>query len=265
MPKPDESFWRYPPWGDGKQKYRLGLSPISQEEWLNRKIGDSLYEHKKSLLDNKYQEVIAVTESSLEAQNILNEYLKVDKRNYPDLIADMSLVIQDDLCLIKSNGDQELLAASVCSPSYWNVQSKIGKPLRDIHEPVTTLNEKIGDRIATFVRQAPIMRPFARQNWLIHGDTKRFYTKEEALPQTDPSEWFVRSERETLCRFHERYSLFTINVFFQPLKFIFKYSNSKSSLIRSIKSFDIDEIKYFGGENKVDKLLKYLQKVNRND
>ena len=43
MPKPDESFWGDPPWGDGKQKYRLGLSPISQEEWLNRKIGDSLY------------------------------------------------------------------------------------------------------------------------------------------------------------------------------------------------------------------------------
>ena len=46
MSKPDESFWDDPPWGDGKQKYRLGLSPISQEEWLNRKIGDSLYKHK---------------------------------------------------------------------------------------------------------------------------------------------------------------------------------------------------------------------------
>ena len=63
MSKPDESFWDDPPWGDAKQKYRLGLSPISQEEWLNRKIGDSLFKHKKSLLDNKYQEVVAATES----------------------------------------------------------------------------------------------------------------------------------------------------------------------------------------------------------
>ena len=28
----DLSFWDNPPWGDGKQKYRLGLTPISEEE-----------------------------------------------------------------------------------------------------------------------------------------------------------------------------------------------------------------------------------------
>ena len=47
--------------------------------------------------------------------------------------------------------------------------------MREIHNPVTTLNEKIGDRISTFIKQAPLMKPFARQNWLIHGDTKRFH------------------------------------------------------------------------------------------
>ena len=152
----DLSFWNNPPWGDGKQKYKLGLNPIPLEEWLNREIGPELLGHKKQLLDNNYHDVVAVTPSSLEAQTILNEHFKVDKNNYPDLIADMSLLIQDDLCLIRSNGEQELLAASVCSPSYWNVQSKIGKPLTEIHEPVTTLNEKIGDRISTFIRRAPL-------------------------------------------------------------------------------------------------------------
>jgi len=258
MLKADESFWSNPPWGDGKQKYRLGLSPIAKEEWLNRKIGDSLFKHKKDLLDNNYQEVVAVTQSSLEAQNILKEYLKVDKRQYPDLIADMSLVIQDDLCLIRSNGDQELIAASVCSPSYWNVQSKIGRPLREIHKPVTTLNEKIGDRIETFIRQAPIMKPFSRQNWLIHGDTNRFYIREETLPKTDPSGWFIRSERETLCRFHKDYSLFTINVFFQPLKLIHEHIKQKQDLINSFRGFDEAEISYFGGIKKIQLLLNYL-------
>ena len=258
MLKADKSFWSNPPWGDGKQKYRLGLIPIAKEEWLNRKIGDSLFKHKKDLLDNNYQEVIAVTQSSLEAQNMLEEYLRVDKREYPDLIADMSLVIQDDLCLIKSNGDQELIAASVCSPSYWNVQSKIGRPLREIHKPVTTLNEKIGDKIETFIRQAPIMKPFSRQNWLIHGDTNRFYTREETLPKTDPSDWFIRSEKETLCRFHEDYSLFTINVMFQPLSLIHSYPEQKQNLITSINTLDAEEIDYFGGEKKVRLLQKYL-------
>ena len=104
----------------------------------------------------------------------LSEKFNLKESIYNDLIADMSLLIQDDLCLIRAKGDQELLAASICSPSYWNVKSKIGKPLREIHHPVTTLNEKIGDRISTFIKQAPLMKPFARQNWLIHGDTKGF-------------------------------------------------------------------------------------------
>ena len=171
----------------------------------------------------------ALTSSSLDAQNILKEHFKIEKREYPDLIADMSLLIQDDLCLIRSNGDQELLAASVCSPSYWNVQSKIGKPLTAIHEPVSSLNEKIGDRISTFIRQSPLMRPFSRQNWLIHGDTNRFYLSEEELPKTNPSEWFIRSEKETLCRFHEDYSLFTINVLFQPLYLIHEHGEQKQN------------------------------------
>jgi len=251
-------FWENPPWGDGKEKYRLGLNPISKVEWLNRKISPQLLKHKKHLLDTNYSSVIAVTDDSLEAQEILSKEFNINKRSYPDLIADMSLNIQDDLCLIRSNSDQELLAASVCSPSYWNVQNKIGKSLKEIHDPVRTLDEKIGKRISTFIRQAPLLKPFGRQNWLVHGDTKRFHLQEEPLLQSDPSSWFIRSEKETLCRFHEDYSLFTINVLFQPLRFINQYPIQKHNLIKSINTFDDNEIDYFGGQNKVDLLLKYL-------
>ena len=102
------------------------------------------------------------------------------------------------------------------------------------------------------------LKPFSRQNWLIHGDTNRFYTREETLPKTDPSDWFIRSEKETLCRFHEDYSLFTINVMFQPLSLIHSYPEQKQNLITSINTLDAEEIDYFGGEKKVRLLQKYL-------
>jgi hypothetical protein len=254
----DSFFWENPPWGDGKHKYRLGLKPIPEDKWLNREIGSNLYSYKKELLDNKYNDVVAVTNDSHEAQEILSEKFNLKESIYNDLIADMSLLIQDDLCLIRAKGDQELLAASICSPSYWNVKSKIGKPLREIHQPVTTLNEKIGNRISTFIKQAPLMKPFARQNWLIHGDTKRFHLVEEGSLFDDPAKWFIRSEKETLCRFHEDYSLFTINVMFQPLSLIHNYPEKKRNLISSINTFDEEEINYFGGEEKVRLLQKYL-------
>ena len=256
--KPDPVFWKNPPWGNGKEKYRLGLSPIHKGEWLNRQIGSELKKYKKNLIDCSYSQVIASTSDSSEAQNILNKTFKVTNQSYPDLIADMSLTVQDDLCLIRSDGQQELIAASVCSPSYWDVQSKIGKPLHEIHQPVTTLNKKIGSRIAQFIRQAPVMKPFARQNWLIHGDTNRFHLKEEKGLQPNPRKWFIRSEKETLCRFHDAYSLFTINVIFQPLHLIFNYPEIKNNLLKSIERLDEHEVEYFGGRKKIEILLNYL-------
>ena len=77
------------------------------------------------------------------------------------MIAELSLNIQDDLCLMESQNEQRLIAASICSPSYWDVKTKIGRPLREIHDPVVSLDEKIGNRISTFIRQAPVMKPFA--------------------------------------------------------------------------------------------------------
>ena len=252
-------FWQNPPWGNGDRKYRLGLKPIEIDKWLDRAIGKDLLKHKLGLFKSKYNQVVAATTDSTEAQKCLAKIFEIQGTNYPDLIAEMSLNIQDDLCLIESHGEQRLLAASICSPSYWDVRTKIGKPLKEIHDPVTTLEEKIGDRISTFIRQSPLMKPFARQNWLIHGDTKRFHLEEEELLMSDPSTWFIRSEKETLCRFHEDYSLFTINVLFEPLNKIFNYPEIQKALIRSLESFDEDEAIYFGGIDKINTLLEYLK------
>ena len=254
-----KSFWNDPPWGSGDRKYRLGLKPVNADQWLDRKISNDLFKHKKNLFESNYNKVVATTEDSKEAQKFLGTFFGIDDSDYPDLIAEMSLNIQDDLCLIESKGEQRLLAASICSPSYWDVRTKIGKPLKEIHSPVTSLEEKIGDRISTFIKQAPVMKPFARQNWLIHGDAKRFHLKEEEPLKNEPSEWFIRSEKETLCRFHEDYSLFTINVIFEPLNNIFNYLDAKDGLIKSLSFFDKDEEKYFGGKKKINILLEYLK------
>ena len=252
-------FWENVPWGNGEKKYRLGLQPIEFDQWLNRKIDKELLEYKRNLLESNYNQVIAATEDSLDAQQKLGDIFDIKSTKYPDLIAEFGVNIQDDLCLMQSKGKQKLLAASICSPSYWNVKKKIGKSLKDIHKPVTSLDEKIGDRISTFIRQAPLKKPFARQNWLIHGDTKRFHLEEEEMLKTDPSCWFIRTEKETLCRYHEDYSLFTINVFFEPLDQIHNYPEAKNGMLKSLELFDDEEAEYFGGIKKINILLEYLK------
>ena len=254
----DRNFWINPPWGSGKEKYRLGLKPIEKSNWFEIKITNSLKTHKKNLFTTRYKDVIATTKESKMSQALLAKKLKVDKKTYPDLIADISLLVPDDLCIIECNKDQRLLAASVCSPSYWNIKSKIGKSLRDIHKPVNSLNQKIGNPIEKFINNAPLDQPFLRENWFIHGDDQRMHLKTEGLPKGFAKDWIVRSERETLCKFSEDYSLFAINVRFQKLSSILMFKDAITGLKRSLESMDQKEIDYFGGDKKVEKIFDFI-------
>ena len=256
----EHNLFLSPPWGDGYAKFRLGLNPIHEENWFNEPISKEVFEHKFNLLNNNYSEVVATTDDSLLAQQILAKNIPTQKCDYPDPIADTSLLVPDDLCLIESNGKQRMLAASVCSPSYWNVQDKIGKSLNDVHSPAKSLNSKIGANIGRFINRAPLLQPFERKNWLIHADTKRFHLAEEAEIIGNPDNWFVRSERETICKIHDDYSLFTIRVSFAPLKEIHAFEFAKAGMLKSLLKMDKDEINYFGGAKKVRTLIEYLDR-----
>ena len=72
-----------------------------------------MFNHKKELLKSNYSDVIATTNDSEDAQKKLGDILKITKTTYPDLIAELSLNIQDDLCLMESQNEQRLIAASL--------------------------------------------------------------------------------------------------------------------------------------------------------
>ena len=42
----DHDFWVNPPWGNGREKYRLGLKPIEKNQWFPICISDNLKTHK---------------------------------------------------------------------------------------------------------------------------------------------------------------------------------------------------------------------------
>ena len=73
----DHNFWINPPWGNGKEKYRLGLKPIEKSQWFKVNISDTLINHKKNLFESRYTDVIATTKDSIESQKILAKKLKV--------------------------------------------------------------------------------------------------------------------------------------------------------------------------------------------
>lgn len=58
-----------------------------------------------------------------------------------------------------------MVGACVCDPSWWDPGSKLGKPIEEIHAPVPTLNETLGDRIRTFLERLPVGVTLVRENW----------------------------------------------------------------------------------------------------
>ena len=255
-------FWQNPPWAGAKPKYRLGLAPIPFEQWLSQPVAKDVLDHKQHMLRRQYRDVVAVTnnDQARDAQLQLSEFIPAQS-GYPDLIADMALWVNDDLCIMQRREQQRLLAGCVCSPSYWNIRSKVGQPLRQIHAPVASMNNKIGVPIERFLNRAPLLQPFERVNWFIHADTERWHPSPEPLPSTPVSAWYVRSERETLCRFSDDYLLFTINTRFQSLAAIAAYPAAQADLLDTICGLDADEADYFGGSDKCQMIEDFLRSL----
>ena len=187
--------WQRTPWHGGTAKYRLGMRPISLEHWFQDRPSPDLRVHKYSLLKRNYEQVVQTMPEARDAQALLGRQMHShgwydeasgDASDYPDLIAALSLQVSDDLCLMQTGGEQRLIAASVCSPSYWNIKDKIGLSLSDIHRPVTSLQQKIGSQIQRFIAKAPLMTPFERSNWFVHGNRQRMHLGAEGEIEGPP-------------------------------------------------------------------------------
>ena len=94
---------------------------------------------------------------------------------------------------------------SVCFPNRWDLRSKLGLTLREVHAPVPRLNEQLGEPVERILARLTPERSYWRLGWGII-DVAEGYTPTDgtgpsrpALPSTDTLH--VRVERETLRRF----------------------------------------------------------------
>ena len=243
----------------------MGLNPTSLDGWITINPKNEILDHKKQLLVEKYSTVIARTEKSLAGQKALAEFTGLKNiSTYPDSIANVASQIAEDVCIIDTSDGNRFVAGCVCSPSYWDLNKKIGQPLWNIHETVDGLNSFLGENIDRFITGLTYARPFKRENWFIHGDTERLHLSPEEDLNNEPSSWFIRTERETLCRIHEDFIVFTINPRFVPLNSILDYPEALNSLKTVLNGFTEDEITYFGGRKKFAQLTNFLESDSTN-
>ena len=269
-----EKFWQNPPWADGLAKHRLGLTPKHHSDW-QAPISAASFAYKQNMLKHRYSDVVGV-HTPVGDDRLADAFAQLgklacfqnSKALFDDDVANFALMVDPDLCVLDIADQQRLIAGCVCSPSYWRIQEKVGRPLSAVHGDVPLLNEQLGGRIAHFLENQPLNQPFCRTNWFIHGDGERFHIDDEEDFSSHPHEWVMRCEFQTLYKFSPRYVLFCIQVVCRRLVELAAYPQQLIALRKAMQQLGGGDhhatnprIEYFGGRKKYALVCDYLDRL----
>lgn len=248
----------YQPYVAGTFRWRLGLRPLEPADWieLDEHYDDDV-ERKDTLMSRHPRTVNAAMDATepegAEVLRALCAHLATARPDRFSLVGTVmhdahrrmtwdiarthehplftaGRMVQEDLALlVERDGRLVFGAGSVCFPNRWDLQSKIGLPLSDVHAPVARLNDQLEAPIESFFDRLTSDKSYWRLGWGVL-DTDDPFTPLDgtAAPTQDlpepgdpsvPDRLFLRVERETLRRFPETSCvLFTIRTYIRPLR-----------------------------------------------
>jgi hypothetical protein len=110
--------------------------------------------------------------------------LHVLLNNVPE---DFAIVLRNE-----SDGMYYFRAGVICSSLGWNVSTKIGMQLKDIHSPIPDYKEKMSFSMDRYFSKLPTNSPIQRGSWGLEVGTPLF------MPPGDPHEKYRESQKEGL-------------------------------------------------------------------
>lgn len=252
----------YQPYVAGPFRWRLALRPLDLSDWIQ--IGDD-YDHemdaKREVLREHHRTVVATIDGTEpEGAEVLGELAAHLCRTRPDwftrdgdVIVNLhrgehwplapaadgrwslhpldiaGRLVQEDLAmLVERDGRLVFGGGSVCFPNRWDLTSKLGRTMEEVHAPVDRLNDQLRDPIESFFARLSVDKPFWRLGWGVL-DTDDPYQPMDGSASVPPAlptvgspdtgeRLFLRVERETLRRFASTNCvLFTIRTYIRPL------------------------------------------------
>ena len=279
-------LWQDPPWAAVKPGggYQMGLAPVAITQWLPRLASAAEAERKAGLMrlqhlpEPVYQSLPTSAAAERQAANYVMAHLSRQQRNKattalrqrPDLapLSEAALQVPDDLCVLQLNPKTQqfyLVAASLCSPSYWRLSAKLGLPLSAIHEPVPGLNRQLGERMQSLFLQLPQRRCFVRRNIFVHAQQDLYQPTPDAVDYAGVSvaELMLRSERQSLMRISADLMLFTIRVDLAPLADAGSWPAQAEALHRMLTALSSTQRQAFGSSTKLAAVVRFLAGVTR--
>jgi hypothetical protein len=217
-------------------RWRLGVRPLDLDDWIE--LGDGaeelIAEKARICADHHDTVFVALDDVRDEAQEVADAIVEHLGRRFPErspavLDADLHpldaaarLVPEDLILLIERDGRRVFGAGSVCFPNRWDLRSKLGRTMPEVHAPVDRLNDHLAEPIERFFDRLTPERGFWRLGWGVI-DTADAYTPTDGTGaprpvQPTPDQLYLRVERETIRRFPRTgVILFTIRTFVRPI------------------------------------------------
>ncbi len=206
---------------DATFRWRLGVRPLDLADWFEwGDSGDAAVAAKPAIMSAHPDVAFAVLDDAVANESSELGELVVDHlaTHHPErpraldpglhpLDAVARLVPDDLALLVERDGRLVFGGGAVCFPNEWDLRSKLGLTIAEVHEPVGLLNEQIGGPIDHFFDRLVPERSWWRLGWGLI-DTDDWYAPpgwSDSEPQrgrvdATSTRWWLRVERETLRR-----------------------------------------------------------------
>jgi hypothetical protein len=248
------------PYEAGPQRMTLGLTAITEADWLERdaQTAPQIAERTR-LLAERRADVLADTPGAeaacAELRAMLAGHLGIALNataEHP--LAEICPWAAEDFCLIRPSPEGPLLIAAIlCFPSRWRLAEKIGRPLMAIHKPVPTYAETIGRPVDRFMGAIKPGRLAVRYNWSVHEDPTLFQPTGHGRGDFDPSitpenageALWLRVERQTFRMLPESgVVVFGIRTHVTPLAEIVAVPGEAHRLAAAVRGVPVEMERY---------------------
>jgi hypothetical protein len=265
-------------------RWRLGVRPLDLDDWIQFGADGDHAIATKSLLNERHPDTVfavldGVESESREVATVVTDHLR---RQWPErdcqlddalhpLDAAARLVPEDLVMMVERPGPDgpRLIfgGGSVCFPNRWDLRSKLGLTMAEVHAPVSRLNEQLEGPVDRFFERLRPERSFWRLGWGIL-DTADWFTSIDgtAAPrpvEPVPADMYLRVERETLRRLpHTNAVLFTIRTYVTPIAEIVRDADTADRLASAIENFPADVRRYKDIAHVADRLVEHLRSIS---
>ena len=223
----------YLPFLSGPLSLAPGLKPIAPEGWLCPDTEAHVLDEKRALMATRRGDVYGARDGSelaaLELAAAVHGAAGRAVGDWPSALEAAASAVSDDLCVLIKDGEGlwRLEAASLCAPTFWRLDEKLGEPLGGLHGPVPGANPGMVSRIH---RMFDALRPgqvLERFNWTVQPGTERFTPSQAAFKAAAGGMeeagaldgLWLRVERQTISKLEISGAVvFTIRVAIDPLR-----------------------------------------------